>query len=121
MHGNQDLVGAVASYSEKEQFFGSLQMFLPIISMDPDSLGTPNHPKLTQLIILELCSLLEHIPRVLCSHSSVVLQHSTAELFYDLTTLSNTELEHAQSYQHLLVEWVWSINHRHAEQKRHDL
>ena len=61
-----------------------------------------------------------HIPRALCSHCSVVL-YCELELFYDLTTLSNTALEHAQSHQHKLVEWVWSINHRHAEQKMHNL
>ena len=32
--------------------------------------------------------------RTLCSHCSVVLQHSAAEPFYDLTTLSNTKLKH---------------------------
>ena len=50
-------------------------------------------------------------------HYSVALKHSTSELFYDLTTLSNTKLEHAQSHQHLPVEWpwVWSINHGHGE------
>ena len=42
-------------------------------------------------------------------------------LFHDVTTLSNTMLEHAQSHPHALNEWVWSINHRHAEQKMHDL
>ena len=47
---------------------------------------------------LELCR--AHTPRALYSHCSVVLQYSAAELFYDLTTLSNTELEHAQSHQH---------------------
>ena len=31
------------------------------------------------------------------------------------------EQEHAQSHQHLPVEWVWSIKHRYAEQKIHDL
>ena len=38
-------------------------------------------------------------------------------------TLSNIVLEHAQSHPHtiMLKEWVWSINHRHAEQKMHDL
>ena len=45
---------------------------------------------------------------------------TVAELFYDLTTLSNTELEHAQSHQHA-KRWVWSINHRHVEQEMHDL
>ena len=39
----------------------------------------------------------------------------------DLTTLSYAELEHVQSHQYMPVEWVWSINHRHAEQKMHDL
>ena len=34
-----------------------------------------------------------------------------------LTTLSYAELEHAQSHQHMPVEWVWSINHRHADRK----
>ena len=41
-------------------------------------------------------------------------------VFYDLMTLSYTELEHVQSHQYMPVEWVWSINHRHAEQKTHD-
>ena len=45
---------------------------------------------------------------------------TAAEVFYDLTTLSNTELEHAQSHQHA-KRWVWSITHRHIEQKMHDL
>ena len=64
----------------------------------------------------------EHIPSVLCSHYSVVLQHSAALLFCNLMTLSNTELEHAQLHQLtiMLKEWVWSINHGHAEQKMHD-
>ena len=34
------------------------------------------------------------IPRALCSHCSVEVLH--VELFYNLTTLSKTELEHAQ-------------------------
>ena len=50
------------------------------------------------MIKLELCR--AHTPRALYSHCSIVLQHNAAELFYDLTTLSNTELEHAQSHQH---------------------
>ena len=50
--------------------------------------------------------------------------HSAAyKLFYDLTTLSNIVLEHAQSQQHtsMLTEWVWSVNHRHTEQRMQDL
>ena len=45
------------------------------------------------------------------------------QLFRDVMTLSNTVLEHAQSHPHtiMLKEWVWLINHRHAEQKMHDL
>ena len=46
---------------------------------------------------LELCR--AHTPRALC-HCSVVVQHFAAELFYYLTTLFNTVLEHAQSHQH---------------------
>ena len=41
---------------------------------------------------------------------------NTLQQFYDLMTLSNIELEHAQSHQHtiMLKEWVWSINHWYA-------
>ena len=60
------------------------------------------------------------LPRTLCSHCSVVAM-LLQSCCYDLTTLSYTALEHAQSHQHMPVEWVWSINHRHTEQKMHDL
>ena len=45
--------------------------------------------------------------------------HVVRSCFHDVTTLSNSVLEHAQSHQHtiMLKEWVWSVNHRHAEQK----
>ena len=45
---------------------------------------------------LKLCRAHIYIPHALCSQFSIVLQRSTTVLFYDLTTLSNTELEHAQ-------------------------
>ena len=67
----------------------------------------------------------EHLPHALCSHCSctVVQYCNTLRQFYDLMTLSNIELELAQSPQHTIVlkEWVWLINHRHAEQKMHNL
>ena len=56
-----------------------------------------------------------HIPCALCSQRSIATLLQSC--CYDLTTLFNTELEHAQSHQHTPVEWVWWINHRHAEQK----
>ena len=67
------------------------------------------------LTLLSKYKTLEHIPYVLCSHCSVVLQHCTALRSVMTFWPSYTELEHVQLHLHMPAEWVWLVNYRHAE------
>ena len=55
--------------------------------------------------------------------ASIEALHSELQLYalHDLATLTYVEVEHMQSSHIRHMEWVRSVNHRHAEQKMHDL